>query len=76
MHERLTTLAKFSTRDSDRVFVIAIDLAIVEDDNFPTFARYRVLQFYLRRLVHARSLIKRYAEQFRPFRRQDRHHGS
>jgi amino-acid N-acetyltransferase len=69
MHERLTyfrEILRYVPRFRDRVFVIALDGAVVEDDNFPNLlldiALLRSLSIRVA-LVHGAShQIKRYAE--------------
>src|SRR5580765_3902157 len=70
MHERLThfrEILRYVPRFRDRVFVIAIDGAIVEDDNFPNLlldiALLRSLSIRVALVHGAAHQIKRYAEQ-------------
>jgi amino-acid N-acetyltransferase len=69
MHERLThfrEILRYVPRFRDRVFVIAIDGAIVEDDNFPNLlldiALLRSLSIRVALVHGAAHQIKRYAE--------------
>jgi len=72
MHERLThfrEILRYVPRFRDRVFVIAIDGAVVEDDNFPNLlldiALLRSLSIRVA-LVHGAShQIRHYAEQLK-----------
>ncbi|HEY1188481.1 MAG TPA: amino-acid N-acetyltransferase [Gemmata sp.] len=69
MHERLThfrEILRYVPRFRDRVFVIALDGAVVEDDNFPNLlldiALLRSLSIRVA-LVHGAALqVRRYAE--------------
>jgi amino-acid N-acetyltransferase len=69
MHERLThfrEILRYVPRFRDRVFVIALDGAVVEDDNFPNLlldiALLRSLSIRVA-LVHGAALqVKRYAD--------------
>jgi amino-acid N-acetyltransferase len=70
MHERLThfrEILRYVPRFRDRVFVIAIDGAIVEDDNFPNLlldiALLRSLSIRVALVHGAAHQIRRYAEQ-------------
>lgn len=72
MHERLThfrEILRYVPRFRDRVFVIAIDGAIVEDDNFPNLlldiALLRSLSIRVALVHGAAHQIKRYAEQMK-----------
>jgi amino-acid N-acetyltransferase len=69
MHERLThfrEILRYVPRFRDRVFVIAIDGAVVEDDNFPNLlldiALLRSLNIRVALIHGAAHQIKRYAE--------------
>src|SRR5919106_964567 len=69
MHERLThfrEILRYVPRFRDRVFVIAIDGAIVEDDNFPNIlldiALLRSLNIRLALVHGAAHQVRRYAE--------------
>jgi amino-acid N-acetyltransferase len=69
MHERLThfrEILRYVPRFRDRVFVIAIDGAVVEDDNFPNLlldiALLRSLSIRVALVHGAAHQIKRYAE--------------
>ena len=69
MHERLTDLReilRYVPRFRDRVFVIAIDGAVVEDDNFPNLlldiALLRSLSIRVALVHGAAHQIRRYAE--------------
>jgi amino-acid N-acetyltransferase len=69
MHERLThfrEILRYVPRFRDRVFVIAVDGAIVEDDNFPNLlldiALLRSLSIRVALVHGAAHQIKRYAE--------------
>src|SRR5688500_12947259 len=69
MHERLThfrEILRYVPRFRDRVFVIAIDGAIVEDDNFPNIlldiALLRSLNIRVALVHGAAHQIRRYAE--------------
>jgi amino-acid N-acetyltransferase len=69
MHERLThfrEILRYVPRFRDRVFVIALDGAIVEDDNFPNLlldiALLRSLNIRVALVHGAAHQIKRYAE--------------
>src|SRR6202012_2641183 len=69
MHERLThfrEILRYVPRFRDRVFVIALDGAVVEDENFPNLlldiALLRSLNIRVA-LVHGAALqVRRYAE--------------
>jgi amino-acid N-acetyltransferase len=70
MHERLThfrEILRYVPRFRDRVFVIAVDGAVVEDDNFPNLlldiALLRSLSIRVVLAHGAAHQIKRYAEQ-------------
>ncbi len=69
MHERLThfrEILRYVPRFRDRVFVIAIDGAVVEDDNFPNLildiALLRSLSIRVALVHGAAHQIRRYAE--------------
>jgi amino-acid N-acetyltransferase len=69
MHERLTyfrEILRYVPRFRDRVFVIAIDGAVVEDDNFPNLlldiALLRSLSIRVALVHGAAHQVKRYAE--------------
>ena len=69
MHERLThfrEILRYVPRFRDRVFVIAVDGAVVEDDNFPNLlldiALLRSLSIRVALVHGAAHQIKRYAE--------------
>src|SRR5438046_3460526 len=69
MHERLTyfrEILRYVPRFRDRVFVIAIDGAIVEDDNFPNLlldiALLRSLSIRVALVHGAAHQVRRYAE--------------
>jgi amino-acid N-acetyltransferase len=69
MHERLThfrEILRYVPRFRDRVFVIALDGAVVEDDNFPNLlldiALLRSLSIRVALVHGAAHQIKRYAE--------------
>ncbi len=69
MHERLThfrEILRYVPRFRDRVFVIAIDGAVVEDDNFPNLlldiALLRSLNIRVALVHGAAHQIKRYSE--------------
>ncbi len=69
MHERLThfrEILRYVPRFRDRVFVIALDGAIVEDDNFPNIlldiALLRSLSIRVALIHGAAHQIRRYAE--------------
>ncbi len=69
MHERLThfrEILRYVPRFRDRVFVIALDGAVVEDDNFPNLlldiALLRSLSIRVAMVHGAAHQIKRYAE--------------
>lgn len=69
MHERLThfrEILRYVPRFRDRVFVIALDGAVVEDDNFPNLildiALLRSLSIRVALVHGAARQIKRYAE--------------
>lgn len=69
MHERLThfrEILRYVPRFRDRVFVIAVDGAVVEDDNFPNLlldiALLRNLSIRVALVHGAAHQIKRYAE--------------
>jgi amino-acid N-acetyltransferase len=70
MHERLThfrEILRYVPRFRDRVFVIAIDGAVVEDDNFPNLlldiALLRSLSIRVALVHGAAHQIRRYSEQ-------------
>jgi amino-acid N-acetyltransferase len=70
MHERLThfrEILRYVPRFRDRVFVIALDGAVVEDDNFPNLlldiALLRSLSIRVALVHGAAHQIRRYAEQ-------------
>src|SRR4051812_17969099 len=72
MHERLThfrEILRYVPRFRDRVFVIAIDGAVVEDDNFPNLlldiALLRSLSIRVALVHGAAHQIRRYAEQLK-----------
>src|SRR5215475_912350 len=72
MHERLThfrEILRYVPRFRDRVFVIAVDGAIVEDDNFPNLlldiALLRSLSIRVALVHGAAHQVKRYAEQLK-----------
>jgi amino-acid N-acetyltransferase len=72
MHERLThfrEILRYVPRFRDRVFVIAVDGAVVEDDNFPNLlldiALLRSLSIRVALVHGAARQIKRYAEQMK-----------
>jgi len=72
MHERLThfrEILRYVPRFRDRVFVIAIDGAIVEDENFPNLlldiALVRSLSIRVALVHGAAHQVRRYAELFR-----------
>lgn len=72
MHERLThfrEILRYVPRFRDRVFVIAIDGAIVEDDNFPNLlldiALLRSLSIRVALVHGAAHQIRRYAEELK-----------
>lgn len=69
MHERLThfrEILRYVPRFRDRVFVIALDGAVVEDDNFPNLlldiALLRSLSIRVALVHGAAHQVKRYAE--------------
>src|SRR5687768_6784917 len=71
MHERLThfrEILRYVPRFRDRVFVIAIDGAVVEDDNFPNIlldiALLRSLSIRVALVHGAASQIERYSKKF------------
>src|SRR5215475_7369715 len=70
MHERLThfrEILRYVPRFRDRVFVIAVDGAIVEDDNFPNIlldiALLRSLSVRVALVHGAAHQVKRFAKQ-------------
>jgi amino-acid N-acetyltransferase len=70
MHERLThfrEILRYVPRFRDRVFVIAIDGAVVEDDNFPNLlldiALLRSLSIRVALVHGAAHQVRRYADQ-------------
>src|SRR5205823_10283731 len=72
MHERLThfrEILRYVPRFRDRVFVIAVDGAVVEDDNFPNLlldiALLRSLSIRVALVHGAAHQVRRYAELFR-----------
>jgi amino-acid N-acetyltransferase len=72
MHERLThfrEILRYVPRFRDRVFVISIDGAIVEDDNFPNLlldiALLRSLSIRVVLVHGAAHQVRRYAEQLK-----------
>ena len=72
MHERLThfrEILRYVPRFRDRVFVIAIDGAVVEDDNFPNLlldiALLRSLSIRVALVHGAAHQIRHYAEQLK-----------
>ena len=69
MHERLThfrEILRYVPRFRDRVFVIAVDGAVVEDDNFPNLlldiALLRSLSIRVALVHGAAHQIRRYAQ--------------
>src|SRR4051812_49136669 len=69
MHERLThfrEILRYVPRFRDRVFVIAVDGAVVEDDNFPNLlldiALLRSLNIRVAMVHGAAHQVKRFAE--------------